>query len=613
MKRKIISFLMCTALMSGVVSGSIGPALPQGDGTALSVSAARTLDAPKNLRWSGTTAKWNRVSGASEYEVTLYCNGSYVDDFYPSGNSVNLGRDMKVGNHYYFTVCAIDEDGEYGEVSEQSESLRYTETDKSQIPSNLRWDGKKARWDEVEDAEGYHVELYRDGKLYEEFEPRKNYIDLSDYVDSKRDYTFRVRAEFEYDYGEFSKESQVYDEDDDVMPGGLRWDGFVAKWDSVSGAVGYTLRLYCDDDKVGKDIKLSRSEKSYDFSKIIKNYGIGDYVFAVRTEFSNSYSDFAESKVLEYYDEEYTVTCDNKYVEIVSKSGSMTVIEGEDFQFKITPKKGYHLTNYSIVKVNGKKIAADKYGVYTYEDVDDDLDITISSVEKCNRKVYSTSSTSHRFYCDICGVIGDAEKHNPENDDNDCTTALKCRDCGYVITAARSSHTGGTATCSTRAKCSYCGKYYGNYDKNNHESMKWKYNTSSHWGECSSCGVRENESKHSWVYNKTSGDKDYYICKCGAELVTNKGEKPNEIYYKVVFKGYETSNATVKSGAKIPSFIPKRAGYVFQGWYKDAGLTQLQGFNDPVYSDLTLYPKWTIESEDITPGAGCEIADEIIG
>ena len=55
--------------------------------------------------------------------------------------------------------------------------------------------------------------------------------------------------------------------------------------------------------------------------------------------------------------------------------------------------------------------------------------------------------------------------HNPETDDGDCTTAIKCADCGTVTTAAEAAHTGGTATCTKKAECAKCGKEYGDLAK----------------------------------------------------------------------------------------------------------------------------------------------------
>ena len=54
----------------------------------------------------------------------------------------------------------------------------------------------------------------------------------------------------------------------------------------------------------------------------------------------------------------------------------------------------------------------------------------------------------------------------------------------------------------------------------------------------------------------------------------------------------------VTQGSKIPVMIVKeRAGYTFEGWYKDAaGTLKWNNDTDVVNSDVTLYAKWTATS-----------------
>ncbi|MBO4930268.1 MAG: hypothetical protein J6D61_07500, partial [Clostridia bacterium] len=51
------------------------------------------------------------------------------------------------------------------------------------------------------------------------------------------------------------------------------------------------------------------------------------------------------------------------------------------------------------------------------------------------------------------------EKHTPEADDGDCTTAVKCTVCGTVTTPAKEAHTPGEddGDCTTAVKCTVCG------------------------------------------------------------------------------------------------------------------------------------------------------------
>lgn len=75
--------------------------------------------------------------------------------------------------------------------------------------------------------------------------------------------------------------------------------------------------------------------------------------------------------------------------------------------------------------------------------------------------------------------------------------------------------------------------------------------------------------------------------------------------YRVEFDGNydgcaEFEAVTVKSGSKLGQMEePVREGYVFLGWYSDAGLTQAWDLNkDKVRSNMTLYAAWDRDTQD---------------
>jgi DNA-directed RNA polymerase subunit RPC12/RpoP len=73
-----------------------------------------------------------------------------------------------------------------------------------------------------------------------------------------------------------------------------------------------------------------------------------------------------------------------------------------------------------------------------------------------------TATCTNKAECTVCKQpYGELAAHTPNEDDNDCTTAITCKACGAVTTPAKDSHTGGTATCKDKAKCEVCGKEYG--------------------------------------------------------------------------------------------------------------------------------------------------------
>ena len=78
--------------------------------------------------------------------------------------------------------------------------------------------------------------------------------------------------------------------------------------------------------------------------------------------------------------------------------------------------------------------------------------------------------------CGVCGKeILAAGEHFPENDDGNCTTPITCSVCGKTTTPAKENHTGGTATCTEKAVCTVCNTAYGELAPNNHTSTEFTY------------------------------------------------------------------------------------------------------------------------------------------
>ncbi len=72
------------------------------------------------------------------------------------------------------------------------------------------------------------------------------------------------------------------------------------------------------------------------------------------------------------------------------------------------------------------------------------------------------ATCTEKAVCTECGkAYGTLKVHTPEEDDGDCTTALRCTVCGEITTPAKAEHIGGTATCKDRAVCTECGNEYG--------------------------------------------------------------------------------------------------------------------------------------------------------
>lgn len=72
------------------------------------------------------------------------------------------------------------------------------------------WDGASACWDEVEDADQYQVQLYRDGQQVASRTTRNSWYDFRDVMRKSGNYRFRVRERIDGDNGSWSSYSEYY-------------------------------------------------------------------------------------------------------------------------------------------------------------------------------------------------------------------------------------------------------------------------------------------------------------------------------------------------------------------------------------------------------------------
>lgn len=77
---------------------------------------------------------------------------------------------------------------------------------------DLEWDGRRAEWDDVEDADKYEVKLYRNGTAVTTITTSSNSFNFYPYMTRSGDYTFKVRAISNSDgeKSEWSSESEEY-------------------------------------------------------------------------------------------------------------------------------------------------------------------------------------------------------------------------------------------------------------------------------------------------------------------------------------------------------------------------------------------------------------------
>ena len=167
--------------------------------------ALEKLDTPTNLRWDGKTARWNPVPNAAGYSITIelvadnyvssyaqYTKNDYYDATHEMNFLANQTGLLEGIVTFRFCVTATTNDYDHYVGSDQSEYsplLEYVISSKTKLdtPTNLRWDGKTARWNPVPNAAGYSItiELVADNYVSSYAQYTKN-----DYYDATHEMNF---------------------------------------------------------------------------------------------------------------------------------------------------------------------------------------------------------------------------------------------------------------------------------------------------------------------------------------------------------------------------------------------------------------------------------------
>ncbi len=248
----------------------------------------------------------------------------------------------------------------------------------------------------------------------------------------------------------------------------------------------------------------------------------------------------------------------------------------------------------------------------TFEDgyPDSDNHVPEEDDEDCSTAIHcslcnavTTQSKSHNFTnaCDTdCNNTGckftRTTEHRPEADDNDCTTDILCSVCYAVITKGNESHTGGTATCTAKAVCEICGTAYGELDANNHSKTTFVYTANvdgtTHTKKYECCGeiALDNEAHNYSADNK---------CVCGVE-------KPILTYTVTVENGTasdgNTSIVVNENGSVTVTANAAPEGKQFKGWSVNGTVISTeQSYTFNATADTTI----TAVYEDIPKNSGC--------
>ena len=108
-----------------------------------------------------------------------------------------------------------------------------------------------------------------------------------------------------------------------------------------------------------------------------------------------------------------------------------------------------------------------------------------------------------------------------------------------------------------------------------------------------------------------------------AECAHAKGDISDDV--KTLFKKFLTSgryvflvqdSVLVAENAKVdkPTPDPTMSGSTFGGWYADSSVTAVFDFNTPITADITLYPKWTVNSYTVSfvSNGGSTVVDQTV-
>jgi len=149
MKKRILSILLTLVMVIGMI-----PAV------ALAAAPAE----PTNLRWEGTTAKWDAVDGAVKYAVVLNIPGGgrlFGHDQATGTEYTDFAQYMVPGMTYEFGVMAYNAD------NEASNNENFTWSDEYKVPgetgeiTGIRWDGYTLKWDSYPGKTAYWVALHK--------------------------------------------------------------------------------------------------------------------------------------------------------------------------------------------------------------------------------------------------------------------------------------------------------------------------------------------------------------------------------------------------------------------------------------------------------------------
>ena len=245
-----------------------------GDITFTYVSPEAKLYEPQNLRWEGTTAKWDSVANATGYTVILYTSSGSVQ-LNKTTTETQYDWTTEAADGRWFEVIATAADYRDSNAAEGPKYGTYSWTAPTLTGGNAEWnvtlsDDGMLRWNDMGSAT-YDIEVDKTamgGTVTNIYNINTNAYNLINRFKTLKlengTYYFTIKAnDSDTNSGTISFR-YVSPESKLSAPLNLRWDGTVAKWDSVAGATEYTVTLYTSSGSV--QLSKTTSETQYDWT-----------------------------------------------------------------------------------------------------------------------------------------------------------------------------------------------------------------------------------------------------------------------------------------------------------------------------------------------------------
>ena len=246
-----------------------------GDITFTYVSPEAKLYEPQNLRWEGTTAKWDSVANATEYEVRLYSDSGSLQLRKTTSETQYDWSTNVYNDGFWFEVIAIGDNYRNSNAAEGPKYGTYSWTAPTLTGGKAEWnvtlsDDGMLRWNDMGSAT-YDIEVDKTamgGTVTKIYSINTNAYNLINRFKTLKlengTYYFTIKANdtsvtsgtisFRY----VSPESKL------SAPQNLRWEGTLAKWDGVANATEYKVILYTSSGSV--QLSKTTTETQYDWS-----------------------------------------------------------------------------------------------------------------------------------------------------------------------------------------------------------------------------------------------------------------------------------------------------------------------------------------------------------